>query len=81
MSPARNDRASAFTTERFGMAVCGGMPQRVSPGVSKSAFQRSAAHATNAEFFTIPWGNPREAKIGLKVQSQPAWSTPPPRKC
>ena len=47
---------------RFGMADDGGMLQRVSPCVSRSAQSRSVAHATKAQFFTIPWGNPREAQ-------------------
>src|SRR5882672_5975244 len=36
--------------------------QRVSPCVSFSALERSGAHATDCQFFTLPWGNPREAE-------------------
>ena len=44
------------------MANDGRMLQRVRLCVSRSAQPRSGAHATNSQFFTLPWGIPREAK-------------------
>ena len=40
--------------------------------------ERSVAPATKSQPFTIPWGNPREAKPNPKARSLPAWSAPSP---
>src|ERR1700692_3717277 len=61
-SPARKDLASAVTIVGVRIDVGdGGTHQRVLPCASRSAWTRGGAHAVNAQFFTIPWGNPREA--------------------
>jgi hypothetical protein len=53
------------------------MLQRVSPCVSISAFTQDPLTATICQFFTVPRGNPREAKPDPKARSAGLEHSPP----
>src|SRR5215469_304944 len=47
---------------------CGGTLQRVSLCTTMSAPKRTVGLATNSQFYTFPWGSPREAQPSPKTQ-------------
>src|SRR5215472_5755293 len=47
---------------------CGGTLQRVSLCTTMSAPKRTVGLATNIQFYTFPWGSPREAQPSPKTQ-------------
>jgi hypothetical protein len=65
-SPLRKTPAINLTRDFFCMLDRGGALQPGSPCMSTPALARSKAQATNCQFFTLPWGNPTEARPSHK---------------